>query len=244
MNFNFDNFKNELKTHFDNEHHLVSEDLIRYWFIGTHSSNGDAYTEVPYIRAGKTPLLINTNAPKLNSDQARADLYYGDIDNCKKKNDDEQDIVLEFKYHRCTRYSDCCTGTDCGSVFRDLNRLSILENKEKYFVYVFDQAMKKYYDEKITKNPNSAYEIFNIKNRPSNPIKVDGSFDATVGQWGYGEVKKGAFSQFDTANKTFTFDDFNYKVEVLHSSKITDVTVTEFGKSKDKSYYLVICQVS
>ena len=106
------------------------------------------------------------------------------------------------------------------------------------------EEMYKYYDEKITKNPNSAYEIFNIKNRPSNPIKVDGSFDATVGQWGYGEVKKGAFSQFDTANKTFTFDDFNYKVEVLHSSKITDVTVTEFGKSKDKSYYLVICQVS
>lgn len=243
MIFNFVNFENELKTHFDNEHHLVTEDLIRYWFIGTHSSNGDAYTEVPYIRPGKTPLVINANAPKLNSERARADLYYGDIDNCEKKNDAEQDIVLEFKYHRCTRYSDCCTGTDCGSVFRDLNRLSILDNKEKYFVYVFDQKMKDYYDEKIAKNPNSAYEIFNIKNQPSGSIKVDGSFDVTVGQWGYGEVKKGAFSQFDTNNETFTFAKFDYKVEVLHSSKITDITVTEFGESKVKSYYLVICRV-
>ena len=244
MNFDFGNFENELKKHFNKEHHLVTEDLIRYWFIGSHSSNGDAYTEVPYIRAGKTPLVINANAPKLNSDRARADLYYGDIDNCKKKNAVEQDVVVEFKYHRCTRYSDCCTGTDCGSVFRDLNRLSILENKEKYFVYVFDQKMKEYYDEKIKKNPNSAYDIFNTgNNRPSNPIKVDGSFDVIVGQRGYGEVKKGAFSQFDTNNKTFTFGNFNYKVKVLYSSKITDITVTEFGESKPKSYYLLICQV-
>lgn len=243
MNFDFGNFENELKTHFDNEHHLVTEDLIRYWFIGTHSSNGDAYTEVPYIRPGKTPLVINTNAPKLNSDRARADLYYGDIDNCKKKNADDQDVVLEFKYHRCTRYSDCCTGTDCGSVFRDLNRLSILENKEKYFVYVFDKKMKEYYDEKIKRNQDSAYEIFNIKNRPSDLIKVDASFDNIVKQKGYGEVKKGAFSQFDKDNEAFTFAKFNYKVKVLYSSKITDITVTEFGESKAKSYYLLICQV-
>ena len=244
MIFDFGNFENELKKHFNKEHHLVTEDLIRYWFIGTHSSNGDAYTEVPYIRAGKTPLVINANAPKLNSDRARADLYYGDIDNCKKKNAVEQDVVLEFKYHRCTRYSDCCTGTDCGSVFRDLNRLSILDNKEKYFVYVFDQKMKEYYDEKIKRNQKSSYEIFNIKNRPSGPIKVDASFDNIVKERGYGEVKKGAFIQFNTNNKTFTFDKFNYEVEVLYCNKITDITVTEFGESKVKSYYLVICRVS
>jgi hypothetical protein len=153
--FDFSGFKDELAKHFSeqyvdkkgaqqkglDEHHIVTEDLIRYWFIHTHSEmgNGNHSTEIPYIRYNDkgnsiTP-LVRKNQPVLNSNNARADLYYGDISikGCgRKKTVEEKDFVFEFKYHRCTRYSDCCTGTDCGSVFRDLNRLSILDNREKY----------------------------------------------------------------------------------------------------------------
>ena len=67
--FNFDGFKDELAQHFNDEHHIVTEDLIRYWFIQEHLSNGMPSTEVPYIRnkmdKSITPLRPNKNKPKL-----------------------------------------------------------------------------------------------------------------------------------------------------------------------------------
>lgn len=266
--FNFKGFEHELAQHFNNEHHIVTEDLIRYWFISAHAEkgNGDPSIEIPYIRDNDngdsiTP-LVRKNQPVLNSNNARADLYYGDISKkgCgRKKTVDEEDFVFEFKYHRCTRYSDCCTGTDCGSVFRDLNRLSILDNREKYFVYVFDEKMRKYYDDKISANSDSAFEIFKkLNGEKRQPVehKVDSNFDKVifdetnpdkVTRTGFGEINKGAFSQFNV-NKD-VFNNFNYKVQVLYSNKICDVYVNEFNKNKtadegkNKSYYLIICQV-
>ena len=259
-NFGSLKFKTTLKDHFETEPQLVTEDAIRYWFIKEYEntvSKQTPYTEVPYKRQNKdgdyiTPLKCKPS-PALLSDSARADLYYGKVDfnSCQLRQGNGS--VFEFKYHRSTRYSDCCTGTDCGSVFRDLNRLSILENKEKYFVYVFDDVMKKYYDDKIEANHASVFDIFDVANT-GKTVNVDSGFDDIIfnkndpskANRGYGEIKKGAFSQFDPSS---TFDKFNYEVEVLYSDEIWTGTVDGFNKDKnadkeiEKSYYLLICQV-
>lgn len=56
----------------------------------------------------------------------------------------KEEVVIEFKYHKKVDRSTTCKTTNMGEVFRDVNRLSSLENKEKYFIYVFDQEMKDY----------------------------------------------------------------------------------------------------
>ena len=275
FNFNFKGFKDELAKHFSkkyvdengneqkglDEHHIVTEDLIRYWFKNIHeSTNGMPYTEVPYIRLkgdeSITPLQIKKDVPMLipivhkggkESYRVRADLYYGDIDSGDEQDEDKIDSVFEFKYHRRTRYSNCCTGTDCGSVFGDLNRLSILKNREKYFVYVFDDNM---YDEYYKNKTQELFKIFkNLSVNSNNPIfvNVGKNFDSVVfgnkfpnASKGFGEIKKGAFSQFKGNCK---FAEFKYDIKVLYSSEICKVDVKEWGKSKSKTFYLLICQV-
>ena len=258
MNFKFDfsGFEQELAKHFNKEHHIITEDLIRYWFIQTHLQNGMPSTEVPYIRKKEnksiTPLIPSENKPKLipiihnggkKSYRVRADLYYGDINNIGKQIEGKLDCVFEFKYHRRTRYSDCCTGTDCGSVFGDLNRLSILDNKEKYFVYVFDDNM---YDEYYKDKKQNIFSIFRVETGEQTPPKeicINSDFDKIVfgtsfpkAAKNYGEIKKGAFKQFDDENGIkHKFDDFNYKVNVLYSNKVCEIEA--------KKYYLIICQV-
>ena len=257
--FDFSRFKDELAKHFRKEHHIVTEDLIRYWFIQTHSQNGMSSTEVPYIREKEdksiTPLISSKNKPKLipiihkggkKSYRVRADLYYGDINNNCEQIEGELDCVFEFKYHRRTRYSDCCTGTDCGSVFGDLNRLSILDNKEKYFVYVFDDNMYDEYYAKKTKDIFSLFKILDGEQKSLSLFDVK-NFDkdifnesSYVANKNFGEIKKGAFNQFKGPCR---FADFNYQVKVLYSGIICSKNVTEWGKPKTKSYYLIICQV-
>lgn len=199
-------FKKELVKHFSVEPRLITECLIRYWFIEIHGRN-DAEIEKPYRTLSINPKYKTY----LASNRARADLYYGNA----------EDTVIEFKYHRKTKYSSCCTATNMGSVFNDLNRLSILDNKEKYLIYVFDEEMKKYYEK------NSPFDILKISKAKVSPkIGINKTTDSKVAI-GFEEFKKQAFSGFNCKK----FEDFNYTVKISDIQKLVN------------GFYLIIYRV-
>ena len=118
-----------------------------------------------------------------------------------------------------------------GEVFRDLNRLSTLDNKEKYFVYVFDKEMKAYYDKILGRalhGVKSPMHVFDIPKGVDGVYTVDGNFDAEVKN--YSEFNKSAFSSFDRSYHSFVW--FNYQIEVKEAQQI-----------ENTDYYLIVVQV-
>lgn len=187
MKINYTDFKKELDAHFSDEPHLVTECLIRYLFIKAHKT--EAEIEVPY-----RVLPIKPTKNYLEYKRARVDLYYGN----------PEDAVFEFKYHRRTKYSDCCTATNMGKVFNDLNRLSVIDKTEKYFIYVFDENMKKYYEK------HSPFDILKMSRvNVGDKLNVNGAIDKLLAG-GYAEFKKQAFSGFTAIE----FKNYDYTIEV------------------------------
>lgn len=188
MNINWNKFIKELANHFYKEKGLITEDLIRYWFIKLNKN--PCKIEVPYFRTDKkgnsiTPLVIlNSKKNYLNSNRNRLDLYF-----------EKLKVAIEFKYHRKTDYSNNCTATNVGEVFNDINRLSILDCDEKYVIYVFDDKMKKYYRNNGESDDKPQY-YFNIDRIHEQDNFV---FDSTKGICRYNgmEVLKNAFSSFN-----------------------------------------------
>lgn len=226
--------ENELSNRLTGAPYLVTEDLIRHWFIEIHK--GACRIEVPYQRNNnpKTPLKIRQNAPKLKTNiygtvRSRADLYYWGF--LEENSRDQEDTVIEFKFHRDTLYSKCCTATNAGEVFNDLNRLSILENKEKYLVYVFDSTMKNYYDKKLACHKHGAQSPMNVFNTTPNVVgntyTVDANFDNEVAS--SQEFKKMAFSSFLEQHR---FAVFRYRIKMELVNKIGTT-----------GYYLIVAQV-
>lgn len=152
----WDRIRDFLQNEYTRCGNLFNEDLLRYFFVESYSkivstqTVSSAIIEVPYIKSKSTgtPLkLKNPPAVSLKTTKCRADLYY--------KSDDE---VIEFKFHRRSPYSACCTGSDLGSVLNDFNRLSILDNSGKYEIYCCDEDMKRYF----TKKHSTNYPMFDF----------------------------------------------------------------------------------
>ena len=79
--------------------------------------------------------LLNKKSNNITmNERTRIDLFYN-ADN----------TAIEFKFNRATAYSQNCTATKAGSLFRDFNRLSLLSYKDKYVIYVLDHNMLNYY---------------------------------------------------------------------------------------------------
>ena len=109
----------------------LNEELLRYYYaISQCPVRENVLMEVPiakHISASKKTLR------KTNS-RCKFDLYY-----------EKPDMAVEFKYDRSTVDTQACYTQKAGSAFSDLNRLSLLDCKKKYFVYLFDKKMKDYY---------------------------------------------------------------------------------------------------
>lgn len=202
MNIQYDNFRDELNKYFHCAANIVTEDLIRHLFIKIHKTCAEIKDGVEIEMPYRELLIKEMRNGCLSSDRARADLYFGDTD----------DTVFEFKYHRQTKYSNNCTATKMGSVFRDLNRLSILDNKEKYLIYVFDEKMKNYYED------NSPFNILKMSTvKVGDILKVNGTIDELLAD-GYAEFKQQAFSGF-----TYTeFAKFDYTIKVVYKEKLAN----------------------
>lgn len=223
MKINCSAFENELAKRFNNMAHLVTEDLIRQWFIETQSLTiKNTIIEKPYRE------LISKHSrfySEINS-RARADLYYNGTN---EQTEVKEEVVIEFKYHKKVDRSTTCKTTNMGEVFRDLNRLSSLENKEKYFIYVFDQEMKAYYD-------RQAFDILKVGNYSSAQIP---SVLSKYIKDEHGEFYKSAFSSFSDNCQDFSY--FGYTVEVLYSNHIT--TYKTLAENSDNSIYMIVLQV-
>lgn len=222
MTINYAVLKAELAKRFNTMAHLVTEDLIRQWFIETQNlSIGDIVVEKPYRL-----LKLKANFQGILNNRARADLYYGGKN---KQTGEKEDVVIEFKYHKKSPYSDTAKTTNMGEVFRDLNRLSTLDNQEKYFIYVFDQEMKDYYDK----------HVFDVLKVTANKVKTLSSIDIEKLIKGkkVADFKNTALSSFDR-NVISSFDDLDYTVDVLYSDCIT--TYKKLDGSDDKMYMIII----
>ena len=217
----WDDFTNNLQSHYNNEGYLFTEDLIRYWFVNYFmtidktKSKLNTEIEVPYLKGSTTKLRLKKSCPislkssSAGENRSRADLCY-----C---NEDE---VVEFKFNRCTRYSKSCTNSNLGSLLNDFNRLSILENKHKYSIYVCDEYMKNYL----------------INRHKTNFPFLD--FNKTIATFTYSkeyynmpnfkDILKNAFSSFIDKDEyyknpsLFDLRKFGYKIKLLYKNKISD----------------------
>lgn len=220
MNINYLTYVTELSNHFNKMAHLVTEDLIRYWFIITQKlSINETKIEKPYRL-----LKIKIKLKNVLNNKARADLYYNN-----RNEQIHEDVVIEFKYHKKSPYSNTAKSTNMGEVFRDLNRLSCLNNKEKYFIYVFDQEMKDYYD-------NYVFDILKVdtnKGKTLNSIDIENLINIKNSK----EFKNTALSSFDR-NVVEDFNYFDYTVKVLFSKCITEYT--NLNGNNDKMYITIL----
>lgn len=232
----WDNFTNCLQKYYNNEDYLFTEDLIRYWFIkylmtiDKTKTKSNTEIEVPYLRGGSTKLKLKTSCPiplKLSTtgkNRSRADLYY-----C---NEDE---VVEFKFHRCTMYSKSCTNSDLGSLLNDFNRLSILDNSNKYSIYVCDDYMKDY----LIKYHKNNFPILDFNNANILQFNYNQLYYKITG---FKDILKHAFSSFlnkedfDKSPNLFDLTQFKYKIKLIYKNRI-------LNNNSQKNLYLFVFEV-
>lgn len=212
-NTQINDFINEVTTAYNTAAHLITEDTIRSLLIkALNVPVSDIEIEVPYVvNSGRkingkrdyTPIKV-LNSTWFNSERNRADIYYY-----------TDDMVIEVKYHRATPYSDSCTTSKAGEVFNDLNRLSMIDAKNKYFVYVFDSDMHDtynkggtHYDAKIIKT------TFNI----GNTAVIDNNYPITSTSKKVKNFKENAFKTFTDTHSNFIC--FDYDVQCVYNAPI------------------------
>lgn len=229
-NTQIDDFINEVNTAYNTAAHLITEDTIRSLLIKAMKVPvSDIEIEVPYVvnpgtktnnKRNYTPIKV-LGSTWFNSERNRADIYYFstklpvgfDLSNPRPVAVD--DIVIEVKYHRATPYSDSCTTSKAGEVFNDLNRLSMIDAKNKYFVYVFDSDMHDtynkggtHYDAKIIKT------TFNI----GNTAVIDNDYPITSTSEKVKNFKENAFKTFTDTHSDFIY--FDYDVQCVYNAPI------------------------
>lgn len=189
-------FVQSLNNEFNTFPKLVTEDLIRRLYIENYCQKINSEIEIPYedekkrliLRVGAKDLFSRT--PKRNGKYKRADLY-----------DKSCDYAVEFKYHKKLDTGNTAKTDNFGYIFNDMNRLSLLENKRKLLVYVFDDEMYSYY----MKNKRCP-ELCGEKGTTFSSSDI---YSRTSGN----EFKKRALSGF----KVEYLSNFNYSVETLFS---------------------------
>ena len=243
----FKGYYQTLKSRFEKESHLACKTLLRYWFVQSHvqydAEFGRPYINLLYKREDKygnslTPIVLAKNKPKMSvlndSTYSKADLYYGDFSKCGENG---LDTVISFTMHNercCVKRLSGALGGEAGEFFRELNKLALLENGEKYFVYVFDVLLKKYYEKMMQINP--AYRFLKIgSGKPKEQTEIS---CADFGDWRRLSPLQGSSNFFYKAFSLFycrDFAPFDYKVEQLYSNELID----EHGRE----FYLVVGRV-
>ncbi len=212
-NTQINDFINEVTSAYNKAAHLITEDTIRSLLIKAMKVPvSDIEIEVPYVvnpgtktnkNRNYTPIKV-LNSTWFNSERNRADIYYS-----------TDDMVIEVKYHRVTPYSDSCTTSKAGEVFNDLNRLSMIDAKNKYFVYVFDDDMYNTYNgDRTNYNATILKTTFNI----GDTAVIDNNYPITSTSKKVKNFKENAFKTFKDKYSDFSY--FNYKVKCVYNANI------------------------
>lgn len=130
MDYCFDKFEKRLKKELAEYPKLITEDLLRHWYIVANENIANAVIEYPYRK------LIDTDR-WFKSNRVRIDLCY--IQN------NTLNTAFEFKFHKKVETASCETD-NFGQIFNDLNRLSLLDCSDRLLIYVYDEEMFKYYN--------------------------------------------------------------------------------------------------
>lgn len=212
-NTQINNFINEVTTAYNIAAHLITEDTIRSLLIkALNVPVSDIEIEVPYVvnsakktngQKTNTPIIV-PNTTWFNSERNRADIYYS-----------TDDMVIEVKYHRATPYSDSCTTSKAGEAFNDLNRLSMIDAKNKYFVYVFDDGMHDTYN-----NGGTHYDakIFKDTFKSGNVASIDNNYPITSTSKKVKNFNENAFKTFQSVYTDFKY--FDYDVQCVYNAPI------------------------
>lgn len=243
-------FEETVKKQFVVGAKFVSAEVLRYWFMQAHASQGALYKspviDTPYKSEDRkgysiTPLRLSKSKPKItvlpDKTWAKADLYYGDGTGECDEEKGGVDAAFNFHFHTGNPFIMRNTETlakDAGAFFRSINMLSVLENKEKFFVYVFDETMKRYYDEK--RATLSAFSMFQIESGVLNPVKTitPNEFGA-INCRNYGKRYDRFWQAFSVFSSGYAFSAFGYAVDVLYSAPILE--------NEGEQYYMIIGRV-
>lgn len=229
-NTQINDFINEVIYAYNTAAHLITEDTIRSLLIKAMKVPVlDIEIEVPYVvnqgrktngKRDYTPIKV-LNSKWFNSERNRADIYYFstklpvgfDLSNQRPVADD--DMVIEVKYHRATPYSDSCTTSKAGEAFNDLNRLSMIDAKNKYFVYVFDDGMHDTYN-----NGGTHYDakIFKDTFKSGNVASIDNNYPITSTSKKVKNFNENAFKTFQSVYTDFKY--FDYDVQCVYNAPI------------------------
>lgn len=229
-NTQINDFINEVNSAYNTAAHLITEDTIRSLLIkALNVPVSDIEIEVPYVvNPAKKTKGHNTNTPIIvpnttwfNSERNRADIYYFStklpvgFDLSNPRPVAVNDMVIEVKYHRATPYSDSCTTSKAGEAFNDLNRLSMIDAKNKYFVYVFDDGMHDTYNKGGT---HYDAKIFKDTFKSGNVASINNNYPITSTSKKVKNFKENAFKTFKDKYSDFSY--FNYKVKCVYNANI------------------------
>lgn len=194
MKINWEQFVKTLSGEFIKNSQLITEGRIRHIFAdGIQMCVDRLEAEKSYFDAA---MRLNSSKPALQRGEKNtphADLY------CREG---QTDYVFEFKYGIGTNHTEMA-----GFAFNDLNRLSVVDVDKKFFVYVFNDNVAKYY------NSTRCGGVFNI-DKAKSFYKIGTSFPTESTASFIGK----AFSSF--ANSELSFSDFSYTIEKVIAEKI------------------------
>lgn len=201
MNFNWIEFSKLLCGEFIKNNTNITEGMIRYWFVECirgvveDLSIEESYFGKKIKRNSSKQQLIMTkkNVP-------HADLYF---------ENNNKSYVFEFKYDVGTNYTEIV-----GKVLHDFNRLSVIDNDEKYLIYVFSKNVKNYYQNKFN-------GIFDIDSTQAT-YTIDGNFSWENKKSFPKSFIKEAFKSF--TNKHTNFSQYNYTINRIIGKQIPNST--------------------
>lgn len=242
--FDFDKLYEKVKMHLLGEFNVMDKGLLRYLFIQSHPTykklGGMPYIDVLYKSEDKkgnslTPIVINPKKPRLtvlnDSDFCRADLYYGGV-----KSGDEQglDAVFSFTLSKSRLFSKRRVGKEAGEFFREVNKLAVLENEQRYFVYVFDEELKEFYRKLMGGHPSGKF-LDVEEGVPKEKVEISSK---DFGAWAFSAYGMGGKPFLEKAFSLFgrySFCALDYKVEKLYSNTLID--------GIGEKYYIVVGRV-
>ena len=201
MIINWESFINYLSAESIKNGQTITEAMLRYWFMeGIKFSVRNLAIEESYfgskIKTGSsTPQL---HKPKKNV--PHADLYF---------EENGKSYVIEFKYGIGSNHTEML-----GEVFNDLNRLSVINNDEKYFIYVFNKSMHDYCTGRFG-------DCFNV-NYATSVHAVNPYINPHFATWKNTKNFPDAFiaKAFHSFNELNDFSSFNYKIDRIICKKI------------------------
>lgn len=201
MFINWKQFINYLSAETIKNGQNMTEGMLRYWFMGgIRFAVENLAIEESYFGE---KIKSNSSMPQLHKPAKNApcaDLYF---------EENGRSYVIEFKYGIGNNRTEMF-----GEAFNDLNRLSVISNDEKYFIYIFDENMHKYCIGRLD-------DCFNVDCNKTTHI-INPRRNANFVRWKNAKNFPQSFidKAFHSFNRLINFSSFDYQIDKIVCEKI------------------------